>query len=527
MSTLDLAALFSGGAEAWEPLLAPTLTAAHDAHTFLSPTRAREIVPVRELTFQALKANPPSRVRVVVFGQSPYPRVESATGIAMFDNSFTDWSDAKFGKVTSIRCIVKAAAMREHGVPKATSTAELRALIAKNRVVPPAEWFQSMLVQGVLLLNASLTASTNDAISTTAHAAFWKPTVLRIVDGILSARRDEGVVFAWWGTHAKALRKEVERLAGKHPSARIVHVEHVNPAAQGDAFCDGDPFGDIDRALASLGLAKMSWLPQKGWHAAHDAADTARLGDFITETQELHKQYLERLAGAVDEVLLELAPITGIGALPQISLAEAVAPLEARLRGIASLVTHAQGIATKLRASSPTLFAHGLSADEVAAVHLYTLGSGFYKLLNEALRASDRKHASAYLPYLRHFLSALTKLRAAVQGSGVPSTPLYRGVHKDLRGEYAVGKTITWWGVSSCTPKLEIARQFLGGAGRRVLFEVHAPRAVSIRPFSAYAQEDELVLAPGTQLRVEQVIDRGGGLTGITLRELDAAPLVS
>lgn len=510
---LDLSSLFAGGAEAWEPLLAPTLSASPDAHTFLGPTRAREIVPVRELTFQALKANPPSRVRVVVFGQSPYPRVESATGIAMFDNSFTDWNDAKFGKVTSIRCIVKAAAMREHGVPKATSTAALRTLLAKHRVVPPAEWFQSMLVQGVLLLNASLTASTNDTISTHAHAAFWKPTVLRVVEGILAARRDEGVVFAWWGTHAKALRKEVEHIAAKHPSARVVHVEHVNPAAQGDAFCDGDPFGEIDAALGSLGLAKMSWLPQAGWHAAHDAADTTRLGDFMTETKELHRQYLERLGGAAEEVLAELAPITGILSRPRVSLAAATASLETRLRGITKLVAHAQTVAEKLAAP-------GLGVDEVAALHLYTLGSGFYKLLNDALRAPDRARATAYAAYLQHFLSALAKLPASPR-------PLYRGVHRDLRGEYTTGKTITWWGVSSCTPRLEIAQQFLGGAGRRVLFEVHAHRAVSIRAFSAYAQEDELVLAPGTQLRVEQVVDRGGGLTAITLRELDAPPLVS
>ena len=60
------------------------------------------IVPVRELTFQALKPNPPHRWKVVVFGQNPYPRIESATGIAMFDNTFGNWSDSQFGKVTSI-----------------------------------------------------------------------------------------------------------------------------------------------------------------------------------------------------------------------------------------------------------------------------------------------------------------------------------------------------------------------------------------------------------------------------------------
>ena len=46
------------------------------------------------------------------FGQNPYPRVESATGIAMFDNAFGNWADSQFGKVITIRCIIKAALTR-------------------------------------------------------------------------------------------------------------------------------------------------------------------------------------------------------------------------------------------------------------------------------------------------------------------------------------------------------------------------------------------------------------------------------
>lgn len=31
----------------------------------------------------------------MVFGQNPYPRPESATGIAMFDNTFHHWKDSR------------------------------------------------------------------------------------------------------------------------------------------------------------------------------------------------------------------------------------------------------------------------------------------------------------------------------------------------------------------------------------------------------------------------------------------------
>src|SRR5439155_25569643 len=121
---------------------------------------------VRELTCQAVKANPPEKWKVVAFGQNPYPRVESATGIAMFDNTFGNWADSQFGKVTSIRCIIKAAVMHKHKVPKTTAIADIRKLLTKENTVQPPEWFAAMLTQGVLLLNASLTASSDGSMTT-------------------------------------------------------------------------------------------------------------------------------------------------------------------------------------------------------------------------------------------------------------------------------------------------------------------------------------------------------------------------
>ncbi|MFD4763421.1 hypothetical protein ACFWOJ_32605 [Streptomyces sp. NPDC058439] len=89
--------------------------------------------------------------------------------------------------------------------------------------------------------------------------------------------------------------------------------------------------------------------------------------------------------------------------------------------------------------------------------------------------------------------------------------PLWRGVALDLRSQYPLGRTVTWWGVSSCTSELGVARAFLGGRGRRTLFEVTPARAVGIRRFSAFTGEEEYILAPGTQLKVTEVkAERGG-----------------
>ncbi|MFR9780711.1 ADP-ribosyltransferase domain-containing protein [Micromonospora sp. MS34] len=517
--SLALAELFTGGGEPWLPLLKPVIEAQPAAAAFIGPGRGPHVVPVRELTFQALKPHPPHRWKVIVFGQNPYPRPESATGIAMFDNTFHDWADSQFGRIVTIRCIIKAAAIWKYGIPKKTPIADIRALLKKHDTVPPPEWFQAMLTQGVLLLNAALTASSDGALATDRHTAFWQPVIERLVEEILKAKQhadeqDRGVVFAWWGAHARSLKKIVVRLEKKYPAVRVVHIDHANPAAQGDIFCDGDHFADVNTALAALGADEIDWLPSKGWSTptgqdgGTDGDTAGRMGAFIASTMELHKLYLERLASVKDEGLV-LPPITGVFDTPLMDFRTAVAPVAALLSGLDWHVEQSHRFGEKQAGGA----ADGLSADEVAALHLYTCESAFYRRINAALRDPDRSRLVPYLPYLRLLLCAVSRLPARTE-------PLWRGVSLDLRAQYPLGQTVTWWGVSSCTSKLSVAQAFLGGRGRRTLFEVRPARAVGIRRFSAFTGEEEFILAPGTQLKVTEVRAERAGLCTVRLTEL-------
>jgi acetoin utilization deacetylase AcuC-like enzyme/uracil DNA glycosylase len=519
---LALAELFRGGGEPWLPLLKPTIERRPNAATFIGPGRPKGIVPVRELTFQALKPNPPGRWKVVIFGQNPYPRVESATGIAMFDNTFHDWKDSQFGRVTSIRCIIKAASIWKHGIKKATPIAEIRRLLAEHKTVQPPEWFQAMLTQGVLLLNAALTASSDGALTTEEHTAFWRPVIEAIVEEILKAKHQgdgpRGVVFAWWGAHARNLRGVVERLETKYPNALVRHVDYCNPAAQGDIFCDRDHFADLNRALTSLGMDEVDWLPTVGWDkalpaqpgAVGHAEEAGRMGEFIAQTMELHKFYLERLQGVKDEVAQDLPAIAGILATPLMGFADAMGPVVSALRGLDAFVARAIDFARKNRDRGA---AEGLDEHEIAALHLYTTESAFYRQLNAALRDPDRSRVRPYFGYLRLLFSALAKL-------GAYRESLWRGVALDLRAQYPHGGVVTWWGVSSCTSKLSVARGFLGVRGRRMLFEVRPTGAVSIKKFSAFTGEDEYILAPGSRLKVTGIKNEPGGLCVVSLEEL-------
>ncbi|QES51769.1 uracil-DNA glycosylase [Streptomyces venezuelae] len=524
---LALAELFKGGGEPWLPLLKPVIEAQPDAASYIGPGRAPDVVPVRELTFQALKPHPPHQWKVVVFGQNPYPRPESATGIAMFDNTFHNWKDSQFGRVVSIRCIIKAAAMWKYGIPKKTPIADIRALLKEQDTVQPPEWFQAMLTQGVLLLNAALTAGSGGSAGPDRHTSFWRPVAERIIEDILKAKQnageeDRGVVFAWWGAHARSLKKVVLRLEKKYPEVEVRHIDHANPAAQGDIFCEGDHFGMVNDALASLGADEIDWLPSKGWNESSsegggaDTADVAeRMGAFIASTMELHQLYLERLSSVKDEGLV-LPAITGVFDTPLWDFQDAVSPVADLLSGLDRHVKRSYEFG-KRRADEA---AGGLSAEAIAALHLYTCESAFYREINAVLRSPDRARVVPYLPYLRLLFSAVSQLPARTE-------PLWRGVSLDLRAQYPLGRTVTWWGVSSCTPSLGVARAFLGSRGKRTLFEVVPRRAVGIRNFSAFTDEDEFILSPGTQLKVTEVKAERGGLCTVRLKELEEQPLVS
>ncbi|MGW7479665.1 hypothetical protein ACWGH8_13865 [Nonomuraea muscovyensis] len=54
----------------------------------------------------------------------------------------------------------------------------------------------------------------------------------------------------------------------------VRHIDHPNPTAQGDIFCDGNHLAHINTALHEI-----DWLPGKGWNRR-----TARAGQTRTRT---------------------------------------------------------------------------------------------------------------------------------------------------------------------------------------------------------------------------------------------------
>lgn len=195
--------------------------------------------------------------------------------------------------------------------------------------------------------------------------------------------------------------------------------------------------------------------------------------------------------------------------------------LTAVVPGVAGAAAQAEQAAQALvgRKSSAAVTLH-----QVAAFYLYTMAHDFYRQLNAAMRNPDRSRALPFYGFLRLLFDGIEALSSRPEAANVlqcrAPRELWRGVHLDLRQDHVLGSEVTWWGASSCTPKISVAKGFLGSSGARTLFTVKHLSAVPIKEYSAFRGEEEWLLAPGTRLHVDNVEQKCGGLSEITLSEL-------
>jgi len=496
--------------EQWLHILEPVISVQPGVAGLIGKNREPGIFPVRELTFRALAANPPEKFTTLIFGEAPYPRLESNTGIALFDGKFKDW--AKLGTCASLRAMIKSACMWKNPkrIHRKSKADEVRKMVKELSVVQVSEWFQATLVQGCLWLNTALTAG--GSLSKAKHKKFWKPIMEAIVRALLESKKgnvDGGYVFVLWGRKPQSLKPTLSACA-EEAGVPVRFVEGWNPAASGYGqvdFCDKDNFGMINDALTELGLPTIDWLPVKGWDKKF-AASAVNMGNFIKETEELLQVYLDRIAGVGAEGGEKIPEINGVmKTKTMLDIAEAVASLNSLIPSICGYVKTAKEFVEKKARKGL-----GLSKAQIAAVYLYTTGSKLYKMLNASLRDTNRSLVKPYFPFLKLFITAIQQL----EESAGKNVTVWRGVKLDLRKLYKKGKIVTWWGVSSCTIKRSVAEGFMGSIGLRMLFKISA-RCVSIKQFSAFAGEEEYVLRPGTQLKVMSVTKERSGMCLVTL----------
>jgi len=221
---------------------------------------------------------------------------------------------------------------------------------------------------------------------------------------------------------------------------------------------------------------------------------------------------MKRLEDIVDDPVM--SPIRGLRDSPTLCLVEAI---NFAIANDQEMAQHDFNGGLHLA----HMFAQGkdndpyLNKEEIAAIHFYTQESPFYSLLNLRLRTTERARLKPFFPFLKLILGAIYKLP---RFKGM----VYRGIKQDVSHKFQKDQQKVWWGFSSASKNVEVMNSegFFGHTGSRTLFAVNSIFGVSIKYYSAYNGEDEVLLPPGTALKVDGIL-MINGVPFISLSELE------
>ena len=209
MTADDLSAAFDSLPAAWADALPGWTGAARDEviRRIRQKSGLRPIAPSDP--FRALRFAAPADIKVVVFGQDPYPQPGHADGLAF---------SAGQGRPPSLRRIFQVLAADRPGF------------------LPPAVWrLDGWARQGVLLLNPTLSIEVGHIGS---HLECgWQALTSEIVKVL--CRRDRPPVFLLWGGKAQQF---FDQAAPAGTSAAVLRTRHPSNDMRRQFMSDGSHF---------------------------------------------------------------------------------------------------------------------------------------------------------------------------------------------------------------------------------------------------------------------------------------------
>jgi len=189
--------------------------------------------PTKENYFNAFKTLAKEDVKYILFGQDPYPRVESAGGYAFIDKKVKTLFSQKglsreVNRATSLRNFIKMALVARNDLTLEDTSQEAIVKIDKSQIIDSIEALrQNFEKNGVLLLNTALIFT--DKKSSAKHVKAWRSFMKTLLKGL----EKEGIKLILFGTHAKELKKHLplekfESIELEHP---YNHTFIMNPKA--------------------------------------------------------------------------------------------------------------------------------------------------------------------------------------------------------------------------------------------------------------------------------------------------------
>ena len=210
----------------WHEILNPALTTLEPAY-LQSLLSDDNWLPGPECLLAAFRRDR-SGLRYLLIGESPYPRRESANGIAFYDAAVGDlWSEQGLSKpvnrATSLRNIVKTALLAEGLLHKDGDGKIPQALIAdidKRPLIQSLdELFVNLQQAGFLLLNA--TPVLHPGRKPAQEARYWQAFLEQLLASI-AAQAEQPITLLLWGKIAQqidaiAASSTYRKLVCEHP----------------------------------------------------------------------------------------------------------------------------------------------------------------------------------------------------------------------------------------------------------------------------------------------------------------------
>lgn len=220
-NTLDLKQMDLSNIDAsWRPCVREALKKMDPAY-LAQLIHTSDWLPGIEKIFNAFSL-PVNKVNYVLFGESPYPRADSANGYAFWDAAVEEiWTPTGLSKrvnrATSLRNFIKMLLIGEGLLDPAHCTQTDIANVDKTGLVQTnSELFGNLTRQGFLLLNASLVLGEGlvrkDAVA-------WQPFIKHILTFLFEKR--PGVTLILLGNIANAIDKLID-----HPEIKRLYAEH-------------------------------------------------------------------------------------------------------------------------------------------------------------------------------------------------------------------------------------------------------------------------------------------------------------
>jgi uracil-DNA glycosylase len=186
------------------------------------------VYPPGNLIFSAFNYTPPDKVKVVLLGQDPYHGPGQAEGLCF---SVPDGINPPPSLVNIFKELKD-----DMGVP-----------------VPKCGSLKSWAIQGVLLMNATLTVRANQPLSHQNHG--WEQFTDAVITKLSASRK--GLVFLLWGRHAQSKEKLID--TSKH---HVLKAAHPSPLSAYNGFFGCKHFSKTNELLRNQGWSEINWNPQ-------------------------------------------------------------------------------------------------------------------------------------------------------------------------------------------------------------------------------------------------------------------------